>query len=572
MIKKLGIFCLILLLCFTGCSKEGNEPVNNTEKISDMKQEYGKSEEKTTAVEEVAKDEAEDEAAKDDVVEEAKEGEFNLTVSGVDNQLMYEDKCVVLPYVPSNSEEYSEIQESDFMYTTTMPLSTFSIDVDTASYSQVRRYLTRDQQLPPTEAIRIEEMINYFSYDYPKPKGDDPFSVYTEVGVCPWNKDHYLAMIGVQGKEVSSNKRPASNLVFLLDVSGSMNDPYKLPLLKSAFSMLTNELSEKDNVSIVVYAGASGVVLKGAEGSDKDKINEALYQLSAGGSTAGGEGIELAYKIANKYFIEGGNNRVILATDGDFNVGVSSEEGLEKLIEEKRKDGIFLSVLGFGTGNIKDNKMETLADKGNGNYAYIDTMEEAEKVLVSEMAGTLFTIAKDVKLQVEFNPSKIGAYRLVGYDNRRLNNEDFTDDKKDAGDIGMGHTVTAFYEIIPVDQLPEATSLRYQDNKDLQKVSADANKDEWLYLKLRYKEPDSDESQLEEYVVTDKHLKDSNSEDYNFAAAVAESGLLLRDSSYKGDANWDDVLKRARLNKSNDEEGYKAEFIHLIEIAKHLSY
>ncbi|WP_242985319.1 vWA domain-containing protein [Vallitalea okinawensis] len=565
MMRKLGIFCLILMLCLTGCSNVGNESGNGSDKATDTKQDYSNTETKAT------KKESKEESVEEESIEAPAE-KNELTIAGLADENMAEDKCVIIEPIPSNSEEYSEVQESDFIYTTTMPLSTFSIDVDTASYSQVRRYLTRDQQLPPIEAVRIEEMINYFSYDYPKPKGDDPFSVYTEVGVCPWNKEHYLAMIGVQGKEVSSKKRPASNLVFLLDVSGSMNDPYKLPLLKSAFSMLTNELTEKDNVSIVVYAGASGVVLEGAEGADKDKINEALYQLSAGGSTAGGEGIELAYKLANKYFIEGGNNRVILATDGDFNVGISSEEGLEKLIEEKREEDIFLSVLGFGTGNIKDNKMEVLADKGNGNYAYIDSIEEAEKVLVSEMAGTLFTIAKDVKLQLEFNPAKVGAYRLVGYDNRRLNNEDFADDTKDAGDIGMGHTVTAFYEIIPVDQLPEATSLRYQDNNELQEASIEANKDEWLYLKLRYKEPDSDTSQLEEYVVSDRHLKDSNTEDYNFAAAVAECGLLLRESTFKGDADWDDVLKRARLNMSSDDEGYKAEFIHLVEIAKHLSY
>lgn len=553
--KKIGLLMIVVILCLSGCSAKDN--------VYDSKETASKEESKSAEISrQVTIDEPRASAEKESM---------EIKVTNGNNE-----KCTVIfgdsldadyNNLQLTSEEYTQSYESGFIMTNQMPLSTFSVDVDTASYSQIRRYLSRENQLPPTEAVRIEEMINYFDYDYKRPTGKDPFTVYTEMGVCPWNPEHYLAMIGLQGEEVAKSKRVASNLVFLLDVSGSMNDPYKLPLLQSAFTMLTNELTSKDNVSIVVYAGASGVILEGAEGIDKKQIEDAIYSLSAGGSTAGGEGIELAYKLAKKYYIKGGNNRVILATDGDFNVGISSLPELEDFIVEKRDEDIFLSVLGFGTGNIKDSTMELLADKGNGNYAYIDSNREAEKVLVNEMAGTLYTIAKDVKLQVEFNPGNVGAYRLVGYDNRRLNNEDFIDDKKDAGDIGMGHQVTAFYEIIPVDQLAQETSLRYQEKEKA--VTASSKLDEWLFVKLRFKEPDEDESKERMYIVTDKYLRETNSESYNFAAAVAEAGLLLKDSQFKENASWESVIRRARENTGKDKEGYRSEFIHLMEIAKY---
>ncbi|MEM9897204.1 MAG: von Willebrand factor type A domain-containing protein, partial [Bacteroidota bacterium] len=356
--------------------------------------------------------------------------------------MLYEDEY-------HNTEEYATIHENGFKKVLDHALSTFSIDVDAASYSNMRRYI-QDGQLPPKDAVRIEEMINYFNYEYKNPAGKDPFSINTEVAVAPWNEKHLIAQIGLQGHKIELENLPASNIVFLLDVSGSMNAPNKLPLLKSAFKLLANELRPQDKVSIVVYAGAAGLVLPPTDGNSKGKIMEALDNLQAGGSTAGGAGIKLAYKIAKENFVVGGNNRVVLATDGDFNVGASSNAEMERLIEDKRKDGVFLTVLGFGMGNYKDSKMETLADKGNGNYAYIDTMKEAKKVLVNEFGGTMFTIAKDVKIQVEFNPAVVQAYRLIGYENRLLNDEDFNDDKKDAGELGSGHTVTALYEIIPV--------------------------------------------------------------------------------------------------------------------------
>ncbi len=348
-----------------------------------------------------------------------------------------------------NTEEYNQIEEQPFLLVKNSPLSTFSIDVDTASYSNVRRFLN-NRELPPADAVRIEEMINYFTSDYPYPQGNIPFSVTTEISQAPWQKQHKLVLVGLQGKPIAKENLPPSNLVFLIDVSGSMDEPNKLPLLKSAFSLLVQQLEKKDTVSIVVYAGAAGVVLPPTPGNQKSKILAAINNLEAGGSTAGGEGIQLAYKLAKDNFFKSGNNRVILATDGDFNVGVSSEGELVKLVEQYRNDNIFLTVLGFGMGNYKDNKMEQLANKGNGNYAYIDNSQEANKVLVSEMGANLLTIAKDVKIQVEFNPAKVQAYRLIGYDNRRLNDRDFNDDQKDAGELGAGHSVTALYEIIPV--------------------------------------------------------------------------------------------------------------------------
>lgn len=467
-----------------------------------------------------------------------------------------------------NTEEYATIHENGFKKVLDNALSTFSIDVDAASYSNMRRFINNDQ-LPPKDAVRIEEMINYFNYDYENPTGKDPFSINTEVARAPWNEKHLIAQIGLQGKKIELDNLPASNIVFLLDVSGSMSAPNKLPLLKSAFKLLVNELRPQDKVSIVVYAGAAGLVLEPTDGNDKKKIMEALDKLQAGGSTAGGAGIELAYRAAKENFVEGGNNRVVLATDGDFNVGASSNASMERLIEEKRNEGVFLTVLGFGMGNYKDSKMEILADKGNGNYAYIDNMKEAKKVLVNEFGGTMFTIAKDVKIQVEFNPAVVQAYRLIGYENRLLNDEDFNDDKKDAGELGSGHTVTALYEIIPVgvesDFVKDIDPLKYQSNQN----PITSNSDELLTVKFRYKDPDGTKSKLITQVVANEIRK--SSENLDWSMAVAGFGVLLRDSEYKNDLNYADVLSMAKSAKGKDEYGYRAEFIELVDLASRMN-
>lgn len=470
--------------------------------------------------------------------------------------------------VDFNTEEYGRIVENGFKETTREPLSTFSIDVDTASYANVRRYLTEGTE-PPKDAIRIEELINYFSYNYPKPVGEDPFSVNMEAVTCPWNSAHNLICIGLQGKKIDVAKLPPANLVFLLDVSGSMQDPQKLPLLKEAFKLLVNQMRRQDYVSICVYAGAAGSILPPTSGADKQKILDTLNSLEAGGTTAGGEGIMLAYKEAKKHFNPRGNNRVILATDGDFNIGISDTGSLVRFIEEKRKEGIFLSVLGFGSGNLKDERMSQLAEKGNGNYSYIDTLQEAKKVLVTQMGGTLFTIAKDVKLQLEFNPLKVKAYRLVGYESRLLKNEDFNDDSKDAGELGSGHTVTAFYEIIPAgstEQVPGVDELKYQQTT---LNPATAGSGELLTVKLRYKLPKLDVSKLLSVPLSGPVKPfETASENTRFAAAVAEWGTLLRDSAFKGQASFEQVLNIARKAKGLDKEGYRSEFIRLVEKSK----
>jgi Ca-activated chloride channel family protein len=472
---------------------------------------------------------------------------------------------------PSNREAYDRIEENPFLRVSNNPLSTFSIDVDAASYSNVRRFIN-EGKLPPKDAVRIEELINYFPYEYPQPEGDRPFSVSTEISQAPWNPDHRLVHIGLQGKKISTENLPPSNLVFLLDVSGSMNEPNKLPLLKSAFRLLVNELRPNDKVSLVVYAGAAGVVLPPTPGNQKDKIFDAIEKLQAGGSTAGGEGIQLAYKLAKENFIKSGNNRIILATDGDFNVGLSSDSELVRLIEQKREEGVFLTVLGVGMGNLQDSKMEKLANKGNGNYAYLDNMLEAKKVLVKEIGGTLLTIAKDVKIQVEFNPTEIQAYRLIGYENRMLRSEDFKDDKKDAGELGAGHSVTALYEIIPVGvksdvKVSDVDALKYQ--KTVQKSASGSN--ELMQVKLRYKAPNQNTSQLLTSPVVDRGLKlEDASTNFKFSAAVAEFGMVLRDSQYKGKANFDDVLKLANQSQGDDLDGYRAEFIRLVTRSKSL--
>ncbi len=464
-----------------------------------------------------------------------------------------------------NTEEYDGIEENIFHRPSDKPLSTFSIDVDAASYSNVRRFLNLGQK-PPVDAVRIEEMINYFTYDYEAPDDEHPFSIHTSYSYAPWNEKHLVAHIGLQGKRIDVDELPPSNLVFLIDVSGSMSAQNKLPLLKSSMKMLVNEMRPNDKISIVVYAGAAGLVLPPTSGKNKEEIINALEKLQAGGSTAGGAGIQLAYKVAREQLIEGGNNRIILATDGDFNVGASSNAEMQRLIEEKREQGIFLTVLGFGMGNYKDSKMEILADKGNGNYAYIDNIQEAKKVLVTEFGGTLFTIAKDVKLQVEFNPAEVQAYRLIGYENRKLRDEDFNDDTKDAGELGSGHTVTALYEIIPVGVNSAFGStidpLKYQDTKPVDVRS----KGEFFTVKFRYKQPDGDRSKL---IVRTMKAKDFNPEDSNllWASTVAGFGMLLRDSEFKGDITYDQVLSMAKSSRGNDDYGYRRELINLIEIA-----
>lgn len=469
----------------------------------------------------------------------------------------------------TNGERYAEISENPFLETVRAPLSTFSIDVDTASYANVRRYLNNGS-LPPKNAVRIEELINYFEYDYPQPIGDVPFSVNTEVATCPWNTKHKIVQIGLQGKKVSLDNVPPSNLVFLVDVSGSMNSPDKLPLLKQGLKTMVNQLSAKDRVAIVVYAGASGLALPSTSADNKGEIISALDNLQAGGSTNGGQGIKLAYQVAQENFIANGNNRVILATDGDFNVGLTGDDELVKMIENKRQSNIFLSVLGFGTGNLNDSMMEKLADKGNGNYAYIDTEDEARKALGNQVAGTLYTIAKDVKIQVEFNPAKVAGYRLLGYENRLLADRDFNDDKKDAGEIGAGHTVTALYEIVPVGQKvenPGVDELRYG------KVEKSDTRfdDELLTVKLRYKKPDQNESRLLTMGLLDKNNSFENaSENLRFAASVAGFGMLLRDSNYKGDTNFNSIWQMANAARGNDLKNYRGEFLELIEKARRM--
>lgn len=473
--------------------------------------------------------------------------------------------------VEHNTETYDRIYDNEFLDAKKEPLSTFSIDVDTASYSNMRRYLNYNS-LPPKDSVRIEELINYFTYKYPEPEDGKPFSVSTEISNAPWKKENYLLKIGIKGKSVDKSNLPAKNLVFLLDVSGSMSDENKLPLLKRALELLVGELDKRDKVSIVVYAGASGMVLPPTSGKDKNTILGAMDKLQAGGSTNGGDGIELAYKIAGENFIKGGVNRVLLATDGDFNVGVTNQGDLIRLIEKKREAGIFLTVLGFGMGNYKDSTMEKLADKGNGNYAYIDNISEAKKVLVQQFSGTLVTIAKDVKLQLEFNPKQVKSYRLIGYENRVLKKEDFHDDKKDAGDIGLGHFVTALYEIVPADgqkaNSKNGEDLRYQGDPKLTK-QADSN--ELLNVKMRFKAPDKNKSELLTFPVELNVTPfDKTSDDFRFASSVAGFGMLLRDSEFKGSTDFKMVKKIASKALGPDEEGYRKDFIELVEKAEKL--
>jgi Ca-activated chloride channel homolog len=469
-----------------------------------------------------------------------------------------------------NTEGYDHVVENPFMRVADDPLSTFSIDVDTASYANIRRML-KQGTAPPKGSVRIEEMINYFDYNYPIPDGNTPFSTSVEVAECPWQQAHLLAKIGLKGKPVATENRKAANLVFLLDVSGSMNSPQKLPLLIRSLKMAVNQLGQRDRVAIAVYAGASGLVLPSTPFSDRQRIIEAIDNLRAGGSTNAGEGIQLAYRVAEEHFIHGGINRVILATDGDFNVGLTSESALVNLITKMAKKGVFLTVLGLGMGNLKDNMLEKLADKGNGNYAYIDDFQEARKVFSEQINSTLVTIAKDVKIQVEFNPAHVDSYRLVGYENRMLAARDFNDDTKDAGEIGAGHTVTALYEIVPKGGsagggAPKVDPLKYQQARGM---SENALSDELMTVKLRYKRPDGDTSSKLEFPVRAGHVPfASASEDFRFAAAVAGFGMLLRNSEYRGDLTFESVAAMASKARGRDDKGYRVELVRLIETAK----
>lgn len=470
-----------------------------------------------------------------------------------------------IPSIEPNQEDYELFVENQFTSPKSEPLSTFSIDVDNASYTNIRRFINQGQTVPK-DAVRVEEMVNFFKYNYEKPTGNHPFAIATEYGECPWNEKHKLVKIGLQGEEIPTDELPNSNFVFLIDVSGSMNSQNKLPLLKESMKVLVNQLRKNDNVAIVVYAGAAGMVLPPTSGDEKETIIKALDKLSAGGSTAGGAGIELAYKIAYENFIKGGNNRVILATDGDFNVGASSNKDMETLIEEKRKSGVFLTCLGYGMGNYKDSKMETLANKGNGNYAYIDNIQEANRFLGKEFKGSMFAIAKDVKIQIEFNPKHVQSYRLIGYENRKLRPEDFKNDAIDAGELGSGHTVTALYEIIPTG----VESNFNQDIADLKyseiKIAPKDYSDELATIRFRYKKPDSEKSiEMVETIKNNVFSLAKTSEDFKFSAAVAWFGLKLRDSKLVTNKTSKDIKALALQGKSKDEDGYRSEFIRLVE-------
>lgn len=465
-----------------------------------------------------------------------------------------------------NTEEYNRIHENAYHDPQSEPLSTFSIDVDNAAYSNVRRFLTQNS-LPPSDAVRIEEMINYFDYDYPEPKGEHPFAVVAEVADCPWNTEHRLVHIGLQGKSADYTNTKPGNYVFLIDVSGSMEPANKLPLVKQSLKMLLDELNERDRIALVVYAGNAGLVLPSTYCREKDEIEDAIDKLEAGGSTAGGEGMMLAYKVAKDAYIQGGNNRVILCTDGDFNVGVSSAEELVRFVEQKRKEDTYLTICGYGMGNYKDGRMEDISNAGNGNYFYIDNIQEAKKVFVTEMRANMFAIAKDVKIQVEFNPAVVSSYRLIGYEDRVMNKEDFNDDSKDADELGAGHTVTALYEVVPKGSFgntPKVDPLKY----DKEKINITAGAGEMMTIKLRYKPIHSDESKKLEVTLTDRGRSLSqSSDDFKFSAAVAGFGMLLRNSEHKGSLTYEDVIKLAQKATINSTDKYKSEFISLVETA-----
>jgi Ca-activated chloride channel family protein len=475
------------------------------------------------------------------------------------------------PKPQHNTDEYNKIEDNPFKSAQKEPLSTFSIDVDNASYSQIRYNIERGE-LPQKDVVRIEEMINYFDYEYKEPTGEHPFTINTELASCPWNPQNKLVHIGLQGKKLDYRNLKPSNLVFLIDVSGSMDEENRLPLVKKSMAILLNELSDRDKVSIVVYAGSEGLVLSATKASEKEKIMEALNNLQAGGSTAGGAGITLAYKVAEENLIKDGNNRIILCTDGDFNVGVSSTAELVRMVEEKRKLDIYLTICGFGMGNYKDGRLEEIAKNANGNYFYIDNLQEAQKVFSKEMRANMFTIAKDVKIQVEFNPKWVQAYRLIGYENRVMANQDFNDDKKDAGELGAGHTVTALYEIVPVgvksEYVPKTDDLKYQQNQ----LSNQSQTNELMTVKLRYKPLKKEESVLITQVI-EKNTQDweNASDNFRFSASVASFGMLLRDSPYKGKSTYEQVILMAKGAKGKDDNGYRSDFIQMVESARLLA-
>lgn len=579
-VKKVIALGLMGAMLLTGCGSSKSDVAGTTDAAETEEWEAADTEESAAAEWEVAEEApAEEWDGGNYEAEEAVNSAADLCedVAGSEEAKSYLESCYEYEPIPEvhSNEEYSEWEEKGFTSVQNEPLSTFSADVDTASYSNLRRLIREgyDLDMMPEGAVRIEEMINYFSYNYEDPKGSDPFGVTTQISSCPWNEEAELLMVGLKTEDINYDQAPPSNLVFLLDVSGSMYSDDKLPLLQEAFGLLAENLTEKDRVSIVTYAGDDQIVLKGAKGNQTKKIKKALNSLEADGSTNGSAGIETAYALAESYFIEGGNNRVIIATDGDLNVGLTTEEELEDLITEKKESGIFLSVLGFGTGNIKDNKMETLADKGNGNYAYIDCLREANKVLVEEMSATLLTICKDVKFQVEFNPAVVESYRLLGYEDRALAKEDFNDDTKDAGEIGAGHSVTALYEIVLKEPLDgsmseeEINRLKYSDEYKKEygeeKITSRAAMKEWLTISIRYKKPSEKESNLLEYPVGYECYTNKPSDDFIFAAAVAEFGLLASHSAYPEDASVKHVEKALNSIRLNDE--YKEEFLELVE-------
>lgn len=580
-VKKVIALGLMGAMLLTGCGSSKSDVAGTTDAAETEEWEAADTEESAAAEWEVAEEAPAEEwdGGNYEAEEEAVNSAADLCedVAGSEEAKSYLESCYEYEPIPEvhSNEEYSEWEEKGFTSVQNEPLSTFSADVDTASYSNLRRLIREgyDLDMMPEGAVRIEEMINYFSYDYEDPKGSDPFGVTTQISSCPWNEEAELLMVGLKTEDINYDQAPPSNLVFLLDVSGSMYSDDKLPLLQEAFGLLAENLTEKDRVSIVTYAGDDQIVLKGAKGNQTKKIKKALNSLEADGSTNGSAGIETAYALAESNFIEGGNNRVIIATDGDLNVSLTTEEELEDLITEKKESGIFLSVLGFGTGNIKDNKMETLADKGNGNYAYIDCLREANKVLVEEMSATLLTICKDVKLQVEFNPAVVERYRLLGYENRALAKEDFNDDTKDAGEIGAGHSVTALYEIVLKEPLDgsmseeEINQLKYSDEYKKEygeeKITSQAAMKEWLTISIRYKKPSEKESNLLEYPVGYECYTNKPFDDFIFAAAVAEFGLLASHSAYLEDASVKHVEKALNSIRLNDE--YKEEFLELVE-------
>ncbi len=595
-VKQITVFGMISVMLLTGCGEHkeiamdtptedgGYAEEESTGPLPASGADGAVEEEAPAGIAEEAADEYDSAAATDEWTKERSRDEAATKGELSDSYL---DSCYDFDVeIPDNSgEEYSEWEEKGFSSVMAQPLSTFAADVDTASYSNLRRLIRDGYDLDnlPDGAVRIEEMINYFSYEYEDPSGSDPFGVTTQIGRCPWNDEAELLMIGLKTQDIDYSRAPESNLVFLIDVSGSMFSEDKLPLLQESFGLLAENLTEKDRISIVTYAAESEIVLNGVHGDETKKIKKALAGLEASGRTHGSEGIETAYALAEENFIKGGNNRIILATDGDLNVGMTTEEELEELITEKKETGIFLSVLGFGTGNIKDNKMETLADKGNGNYAYIDCLREANKVLVEEMSATLLTICKDVKFQVEFNPQIVEGYRLIGYENRALAREDFDDDTKDAGEIGAGHSVTALYEIIlrnPLDgslTKGEIEDLKYsKEYKKRQKEtpgetpsepSSDNKYEEWLTISIRYKKPAEEESNLLEYPVGYDSYEEEPSDDFIFAGAVAEFGLLASHSEYPEDASVKNV-KKALMGIDLYDDEYKAEFYELVLLAE----